>query len=121
MKRLWYAVIFLCVTAVLCVGEQRYVESFYDDMNACITAAESAVKNKNREEYKKATAEIEKLWRDKNDLLYATGEHSALDGIAVLVRSMPYDENEEIKELHSLRAQLFSYYQNEKISLSNVF
>ncbi|MBQ9518091.1 MAG: DUF4363 family protein [Eubacterium sp.] len=121
MKRLWFAIIFLIVTATLCTGEQLYIEDFYRDMSSQITAAEKALDSGNEKEFRSAEHELEEIWQQKNDLLYAVGEHHALDGIAVQIRSMPYGKGEEIKELHSLRAQLFAYYENEKISFPNIF
>ena len=121
MKRLWFAIIFLCIAAGLCAGEQMYVRSLYTEMSEKISAAEAALDNNKQKEYVKQTKEIAKLWNDKNDLLYAVSEHGILDSVAVQIRSMPYGEGDEKKELHSLRAQLFAYYENEKISLANIF
>lgn len=121
MKRLWFAIIFLVVIAALCSAEQLYIEHFYREMSASISAAEEALTGGDEQEFTKAQKEIENIWQQKNDLLYAVGEHHTLDGIAVQIRAMPYGKGEEIKELHSLRAQLFAYYENEKISFSNIF
>ncbi|MBR2278452.1 MAG: DUF4363 family protein [Eubacterium sp.] len=121
MKRLWFAIIFLALTAALCTGEQKYIECFYRDMNESITAAETALKNNDEAKYKNEIKRLEKQWNTKNDLLYAVGEHALLDGIALQIRAMPYGKGEETKELHSLRAQLYAYYENEKISLANIF
>ena len=120
MKRIWFAVIFLALTAVLCVCEQCFIADFYKEMNESITTAESAIKQSDKEEYKKAADEMSALWKKKNDILYAVGEHAKLDDIALQINSLPYENGEELKELHSLRAQLYDYYENEKISFSNI-
>ncbi len=43
MKRLWFAIIFLVVIAALCSAEQLYIEHFYREMSASISAAEDAL------------------------------------------------------------------------------
>ena len=121
MKRLWFAVIFLVLAGLMCAGEQMYIDNLVGEMNAKINAAQAALENKDDREYEKKTAEIKKLWTEKNDILYAFGEHATLDTIAVQVRSMPYGRGDESKELQVLRAQIYAYYENEKISLSNIF
>lgn len=121
MKRLWFAVVFLIISAILCVGEQVYISNVYNEMNAKINAAEAAYESGDYAGYEQETDEIKKLWSQKNDLLFALGGHSILDTIAIQVRSMPYNKGDEIKELHALKAQLYAYYANERITLSNVF
>lgn len=120
MKRLWFAVIFLIIAGIMCYGEQAYIGCFYRDISERISTAEAALENNDIKLYESSTRDIEKLWNDKNDFLYAFGEHAKLDGIAVSIRSMPYAGGEEIKELRSLKAQLYAYWENERISLSNV-
>ncbi|MBE6719904.1 MAG: DUF4363 family protein [Ruminococcaceae bacterium] len=120
MKRLWFAIVFLVLAAVLCTGEQMYICDVYTQMNEKINAAETALTKNDKKEYIKKTDEIAELWDSKNDLLYAVSEHGVLDTLAVQIRSMPYGEGDETKELHSLKAQLFAYYENERISLSNL-
>lgn len=120
MKRLWFAVIFLVLAGVMCFCEQAYINSFYSEISEKISTAETALDKNDIMLYEKSADEIAKLWSDKNDFLYAFGEHAQLDNIAVLIRSMPYDKGDEKKELHSLRAQLKAYYENERISLSNI-
>ena len=121
MKRIWFAIIFLALSAAMCVGEQIYINHTYIELSEKISAAEAALMDGDAKLYKKRADDIEKTWKKKNDLLYAFGEHGALDGIAVQIRAMPYADGEEIKELHSLRAQLYAYYENERISFSNIF
>ena len=121
MKRLWFAVIFLALAGVMCCVEQTYINCFYAEMSEKISTAEAALDNNDYRLYEENTQDIEKLWSDKNDFLYAFGEHRDLDSIAVLIRSMPYDKKDAKKELRSLKAQLYAYYENERISFSNVF
>ena len=121
MKRIWFAVIFLALAAVMCTAEQIYIHDFYSNMNIKISAAEAALDNKDYKKYAKYEKEISEYWKRKNNILYVTGEHKELDTIAVQIRSVPYDRGDEKKELHALSAQLCAYYENEKISLANIF
>lgn len=120
MKRIWFAVIFLALAAVLCVSEQMYINGFYDDMNDAIHSAEAALDSGDYNEYLTYEKNIETIWKKRNNVLYAIGEHKELDDIAVQIRSVPYDRGDEKKELHALSAKLFAYYENEKISFSNI-
>ena len=120
MKRIWFAIIFLALAAAMCGGEQHYIDCTYDLLNKKISTAEAALKRGDTELYRQCAEDIESIWKEKNDLLYAFGEHGTLDSVAVEIRSMPFEKGEELKELHSLRAMLKAYYENERISLSNI-
>ena len=121
MNRIWFALIFLMLSGVMCAGEQTFINSFYSEINENISVAEAALDNNDIKKYNDSTREIAKLWSEKNDVLYAVGEHAQLDTIAVSIRSMPYNKDDEKKELRSLRAMLKAYYENERVSLSNIF
>ncbi len=120
MKRTWFAIIFLLVAAGMCVGEQVYLKSFERELNEKISAAQTALEQNDTSAYEAYASDIKATWVKKNDLLYATCEHAALDSIAVKIRAMPYTAGEEEQELQELRALLYAFFANEKASVANI-
>ena len=119
MKRVWFAVLFI----VLCVGlaayEQVYVRNCCERMISILGEAQQFEKEKNSELRDKKIDELQKYWKKHNDFLFVFSESGGLDDLAGHIRSL--------KEAHNMKSALAEtkalvkiYYENEKVSFSNV-
>ena len=120
MKRIWFAGIFLTLAVIMCVAEQVYINSLYNNLNTKISAAQAAINDGNFDEYIAKTKDIADYWDKKNDILYSVTEHSQLDSLALQMRTLPYGRDEAQSELKKLKALLFAFYEDERISFANI-
>lgn len=106
MKRIWFAVIFLALSVGICATEQIYLESTYK-------AICSYVDN----EDEKAIIDY---WNSRNDILYAFSDHRTLDSLSEAVNELEDGEDKKIA-LNKIRAISKAYYENQRITFSNIF
>ena len=65
---------------------------------------------------------IKDYWRKHNDKIYIFSSHDMLDEIAQCVEMLPDKKDDNTKNaLNELRAFIRSYYENQKLSPSNIF
>ena len=108
MKRIWIAIFLITLAVGLCVYEQYEVKEFCDKMEAL---------SQNED-----LSGIKEYWRKTNDRIYIFSSHDTLDEIAQCVEMLPDKKDENTKNaLNELRAFIRSYYENQKISPSNIF
>ncbi|MFR5874939.1 MAG: DUF4363 family protein [Eubacterium sp.] len=118
MKRLWFAGIFIVIVISLCVGEQIYIEKIYSDLNNEISKAEQY---ESQEDLEAAIKNIQNYWDKNNDLLFAIADHGVLDDLSAEIQSLdPNDEDIE-SVLTDIRALNKVFYENQRISPTNIF
>ena len=118
MKRLWFAVIFLFICLALCIAEQYYINDFYRGMNKRIDTA-VAYEETNDERLGEAVRDIQKYWGAHNDLIFTLTNHIVLNELSTAVRSINSEGTAD--DLMLVRAWLKVFYENQRITLSNIF
>lgn len=106
MRRIWFAIVFLALSVGLCITEQIYLQSTYK-------AICSFVDNED------AKAIVE-YWDKRNDILYAFSDHKALDNLSEAIHELEDNDDKKIA-LNEIRAISKTYYENQRITLSNIF
>lgn len=108
MKRIWIAAALIIITAFCCISEQIYVKDFYSTIDAL------ALEEKPKE--------LKEYWREKNDMAYIFSPHDMLDELAQSINALDDEPNEETKkDLIEVRAINKVYYENQRITPSNIF
>ncbi len=119
MKRLWFAVIFLCIALALSVFEQYKVHTFYNTMSEKLVIANSYDKEDNEEMLKASIDDIQQYWLENNDILFTLTNHGVLDELSKDIRAINPDNVDN--SLYKVNAMLNVFYENERITLSNIF
>ena len=119
MKRIWFALVFVVLCASFCVFEQAYVKDCCDNMTAILTQAQKYEKENNKTLRNEKIEELQNYWQKKNDFLFAFSEHGGLDELAENIRSLKMAHNMK-SALAETKALVGIYYENEKLSFSNV-
>lgn len=114
MKRVWIAIALIFVSIILCLWEQMEINSFCDTV-ATLTSEEK-IKNSPND----SAREIKKLWDEKNDTLYAFSQHDLLEHLAENIEQLENNNDLETK-LYEIRAQNNVYYENHRMTFSNIF
>lgn len=109
MKRVWFAVIFLLVSAVLCAVEQHCVNKFYNELSVKIDLAEKDTDKVN---------DVVDYWDEKNDLIYTLTNHIALDDLSAAIHALK--KADEKPDLEKVRALLTVFYENQRITFANI-
>ena len=115
MKRIWIAAALLAIMLGLCIGEQIYINSFCNGLDELIASAQE-------EPTKERLEAIHEYWNKKNDVLYAMCQHDMLDELSVSIHEMNNSQDEEAIKgaLTDAKAQNYTFYENQKITLSNI-
>lgn len=116
MKRIWFAVIFLIIAAAACVFEQWNIHTFCNEINAFTQSAAEAERRGDKELFNKRAHEIQKLWKRKNDLLFALCGHVLLDELSTKINAL--DSREEL--IYDVRALLKAFEENNTVKFSNI-
>lgn len=113
MKKIWIAIALISISLGLCIWEQNEISSFCNTVDAYCQS----------ENYNQSVKEITKLWNEKNNTLYAFSQHDLLEHLAENIEQLSSKkEKDEIKSaLSEIRAQNNVYYQNHKMTFSNIF
>jgi hypothetical protein len=118
MKRIWFAIAFISIITLLCVGEQKYVAKVYNDLNDEIATSLSA---SNQKDLSNSINSIQKYWKDNNDILFAIADHGVLDDLSAEINSLD-SNNEDVKsDLSEIKSLLKVFYENQRVTISNVF
>lgn len=108
MKRIWIAILLISLAVGLCVYEQYEVREFCNTMESLAQSED--------------LSGIKDYWRKHNDKIYIFSSHDMLDEIAKSVEMLSDEKNSDTKNaLNELRAFVKSYYENQKLSPSNIF
>lgn len=108
MKRIWIAVVLIALTVTCCISEQIYVKNFYTTIDTLA-----------KEERPK---ELKEYWKEKNDTAYIFSPHDMLDELAQSINALDDDPNAETKkDLNYVRSINKVYYENQRITPSNIF
>ena len=118
MKRLWFALVFLSISAVLCIGEQYYINDFYRQMTYRIDTAISYGEN-NDSRLDEAVDEIQNYWCRHNDLIFTLTNHGVLDDLSAHIRAL--NKNDLGNDLNKIKAILTVFYENQRITPANIF
>lgn len=113
MKRVWIAIILISTSLFFSIWEQNEIKGFYEKVN---TYCEST-------NQKEAISNIKNLWKEKNDILYAFSQHDLLEHLAEGIEQLDINDSEEKTKsaLKEIRAQNNVYYQNHRLTFSNIF
>lgn len=114
MKRVWIAIALIFVSIILCLWEQMEIKSFCDTVAAL--TSEEKIKNFPSD----SAREIKKLWDEKNDTLYSFSQHDLLEHLAENIEQLENNNDLETK-LYEIRAQNNVYYENHRMTFSNIF
>lgn len=106
MKRIWIAIVFLAISVTICVTEQIYINTAYNHINEYIDQGDSE--------------RLLKYWQDKNDILYAFTDHKMLDSLSDSINSLEQTDEKE-KTLIEIKAKAKTFYENQRITFSNIF
>lgn len=106
MKRIWIAIAFLTLSIGICITEQVYIHTTYNEICEYID--------------KKDTDGLYNYWSEKNDTLYAFADHKILDSLSDSINTLK-DTNEKEKALIEIKAKAKTYYENQRITFSNIF
>lgn len=108
MKRIWIALLLIGFAVGICIYEQYEVKEFCDEMERLVQSED--------------LTGIKDYWRKHNDKIYIFSSHDMLDEIAQCVEMLPDEKDSDTKNaLNELRAFVKSYYENQKLSPSNIF
>ena len=118
MKRLWFALVFLAVSTTLCIGEQYYIKDFYAQMTKRVDTAIACCENGDKG-LEKAVDDIQNYWYSRNDLIFTLTNHGVLDDLSAHIRSLNKDSPKD--EMYKVKAILTVFYENQRITLANVF
>ena len=121
MKRLWFAVAFLILAAVLCVSEQYYIKDFYQEIDKKITAAEMAAVEGDKEKLDKDIGKLKKYWKKNNNLIFILAEHDVPNELGECIRAINPEEEDILSSLAEIRALNEVFFENQKITFANVF
>lgn len=121
MKKLWFAGLFLILTLSLCTAQQLYVNSFYKEMTDCLETAENYYNKGDKDNLSKQTKEIQQLWEDNNELLFTFSNHTALNELGQRIRGMSDYSTNKQELIAEAKSWTKIFYENEKISFSNIF
>lgn len=108
MKRIWIAILLIGLSVGLCIYEQSEVKEFCNEID---TLAQN-----------EDLPGIKEYWKKHNDRIYVFSSHDMLDEIAKSVEMLPDEKDNDTKNaLSELRAYVKAYYENQKLSPSNIF
>lgn len=113
MKRVWIALALICLSLGFSIWEQSEITNFCKTVDGYCQS----------ENYDQAVKEITEIWKKKNNTLYAFSQHDLLEHLAENIEQLnSQTEKDEIKSaLTEIRAQNNVYYQNHKLTFSNIF
>ena len=120
MKRVWFAVIFITLCAALCTYQQAYVKESCDYMEALLDDAQRFEEVKSEKERDEKINELQEYWKKKNDFLFIFSEHQTIDELALNIRSLDKAHNMK-SALAETKTLVIIYYENERITLANIF
>ena len=121
MKRIWFAVIFLAIATVLCIGEQCYLRTFHAEANKRITAAITAAENNDINALQKELNALKSYWAKNNNLVCTLTNHTVPDELGARIRGIRTDCDDLLFELENIRAFNDVLYENQRITLANIF
>ncbi|HBA93151.1 MAG TPA: hypothetical protein DCZ02_00885 [Ruminococcaceae bacterium] len=108
MKRIWIAVVLIAISLTLCATEQIKVEKFYQTI---YTLADEG-----------NPKELKEYWKEKNDSVYIFSHHDMLDELAQSIEALDEEKNEQTgPALDVIKAIVKVYYENQRITMSNIF
>ncbi len=108
MKKIRIAIVLLITAIGLCTYEQIFIEDFCDKI-IYMSKHDDA-------------DGIEKLWKEKNDIIYIFSEHDMVDDLAASIEGLSEKDGKDKKEaLAEIRVQTYVYHENQRITLSNIF
>ncbi len=74
---------------------------------------------KNSPMLKRSIEDIQQYWKDNNDIIFTMTNHGVLDELSREIRALNPDRVEN--SLFKIRATLNVFYENQRITFSNIF
>lgn len=106
MKRIWIAVVFLAISVSFCITEQFFINTSYSQIVNYIDQGDSD--------------KLLEYWGKRNDMLYAFTDHKMLDSLSDSINSLK-DTDEKEKTMIEIKAKAKTFYENQRITFSNIF
>ena len=120
MKRVWFAIVFVVLCIGLCVFQQGYVKQCCGELGSMLELAQKYEENGEEAALKEQINKIQKYWIKRNDFLFIFSEHGTLDELAFNIRSLDKAHNMK-SALAETKTLVIIYYENERITLANIF
>lgn len=115
MKRIWIAIVLFLLCFGICVGEQVFINDFCKGLDKIVSEAQKDPSKENLDE-------LHEYWNKKNDMLYTMCQHDMLDEMSISIHEIATSKDKDIikSALTSIKAQNYTFYENQKITLSNI-
>lgn len=121
MKRIWFAIVFLMISVLLCYGEQYYVKKVHNNIDSKVEQAIEQLENKDEKQLKNSIKGIKEYWEHYNNVLFSISDHGVLDDLGAQIRTMDTEDEDIAGELAEIKALNEVFYENQRISAANIF
>ncbi len=111
MKRIWIALGLIIAIVLICAGEQYYVKETSESIISMVNKAYGD------------PSEVDKLkdyWDERNDILFVISDHGTLDELSLAINQLDSDDTEIKDKLNEVKAATSTYYENQRVILSNI-
>ena len=120
MKRVWIAVALIILSGFLCAFERIQVDKTCNQLISMLEQAQEYEQADEKELRDKKIDEIQEYWNKNNNLIYVFSEHGGLDELAKNIRSLRQAHNMK-SALAETKTLVIVFYENEKLTLANIF
>lgn len=121
MKRIWFAIVFLLISIVLCTGEQYYTKKVHNSIGTKVEQAIDSLNNNDKAGLEASIKNIKACWKNYNSILFSVSDHGVLDDLGAEIRAIDIEDEDIASELSQIKALNEVFYENQRISLANVF
>ena len=112
MKRVWFALIFLILSALFCIGEQCFIKNFCSTLDVMSAHAEEYAKSGDALSLKRELDGMKEYWDKNNDILFTLSNHTVPDELAAKIRSCTADDENIESTVSDIRALNMIIYEN---------
>lgn len=125
MRKLYIAILFLIISIGLCAYEQITLIGIYDKTTTTIDEILDSVNNDDYNSAQNACDELIDYWNKKYLFMTSTIDHGQIDNLSVNINSLDeYAKNnsdELVDQLITVKNEMSNLYNNQKLSLGNIF
>lgn len=121
MKRIWFAIVFLLLSVILCTGEQYYVKKVHSNIDTRVEEAIESLNSKNKSQLNYSIKEIKEYWNKSNNILFCISDHGVLDDLGAQIRAVDASDEDVAGELSQIKALNEVFYENQRVTPANVF
>lgn len=125
MKKIYIAILLLCICAGVCIFEQTAINNVYSNTNNIIDCALNYSKRKDFANSKKECIKLNEYWNKKYIFLSAMIDHSQLDSANASIISTKEIEKDNFDELSEklieAKSEIEIIKENQSITAGNIF